>query len=294
MHREMLTQHNGRIFRHRALYLFDPHPSLARFPLALAINGPLVKAGTIQPGEFADAFPPRFAQLEDRWFLVGSRLAWHYRLTYGPGRFPAEFCDPVDCPDDAAVQVFAAEDLARYGTLRDAAGPRLNSRVTDNKSKHLDAEQMCPVCVVAEWSTRGIHPRKVPLTAAAGKGWRGVEGRGQGGSVVCGRCGFQLRLTATDYSLFCHKALPIAPIIGPHYVPDPESPDGCAIEYCDVCRGVGRRGIILERKYPDGWIEIECSHCPPGHSQYAGARDWQHAPWWGGVRRFAADVDQAA
>jgi hypothetical protein len=239
-------------------FTFECHPLLAPFPLTLASNGPLVASGALTITEYLEQHSMRFASDGTTWWLIGGRLAWHYWDQSRRVRIAVE----IGVMDDVAQ--CREDDRTTYAAFLARVGSSDASRVTMNKRAHRQAGQVCPVCVA--YATQKIRPIEKPLIAADGQGWKAIKARGQGGLVVCRRCGFRLHLTADEYARFCAKRLRIADIVAARTsFPNHGSLDDLPpmeIRPCEECRQKGRRGIVLERLHAGGPIQIECSHCP--------------------------------
>ncbi len=230
------------------------HPKLAAYPDALAPDGQLVTSGALDVVLHVAKYPPTFAIIDGQTYLVANLLSLHlFMRTLGRAEFMAAICDPAECSEDVDVERFAVSDRSLYAGLVAQHTPPTKSRPTETRKHHLDARQICPVCVV--YARGKVKPHETTLTA--GQDWRGVRAREQGGTVRCKRCKFSLRLTAGEFRRFTTAfSLPTSEVTTVKLV------NGAPI-FCPECQKNRKHGVILERHYPDR-VVTRCSHCPYG------------------------------
>lgn len=232
-------------------FAFDNHPKLAAYQKALAPDGQIVTSGALDVRVHLIKHPPTFAIIDGQTYLVSNLLSWHLILeVHGRDEFVAAICDPSECSQHADVERFALYDDALHTGLVRVLAPVVKSRPTETRKQHLDAEQICPVCV--NYKSNKVTPLEVPLSA--GQDWRAVRAQGHGGTVRCHRCGFRLALSGEEFRRYIDYDLPTAEVVTARL-------NGNQPVICPDCAARGRRGIVLIRWHYDCAV-TRCARCP--------------------------------
>lgn len=117
-------------------YLYLIHPEIANYPIALDVDGPLIRSGSRNIDTYLALYPPTFAIIEDQTYLVAHQLSLHLNLRMlGRTRFVAAICDSWECSQHSDVAQFSVYDSAAYRGLISVLTPSYVSRPTVTRKK---------------------------------------------------------------------------------------------------------------------------------------------------------------
>lgn len=191
-------------------FAFDSHSKLATYPKALASDGQIVTSGAMDVLLHVAKHPPTFAMIDGQTYLISNLLSWHLiREVLDRNEFVAAICDPSECSQHADVERFARYDDALHIGLVRTHTSAAKSRPTDTRKRHLEAGQICPVCI--NYRSDKVKPLEVPMSTD--QNWRAVRARGLDGIVKCHRCRFRLTLSHEEYSRFLVYSLSTSEIV---------------------------------------------------------------------------------